>query len=72
MVSQGGPGAQELANLQNAIKQNTIFPLHGMGGNFPEDADQAQLAYDESYSVVNYLIQTGGAAKMRSRREEAG
>jgi hypothetical protein len=66
MVSQGGPGAQELANLQNAIKQNTIFPLHGMGGNFPEDADQAQLAYDESYSVVNYLIQTGGAAKMRS------
>ncbi len=66
MVSESGPGAQELANLQNAINQNTIFPLHSLGGNFPEDADQAQLAYDQSYSVVNYLLQTEGAAQMRS------
>jgi hypothetical protein len=66
MVSQGGPGAQGLSDLQAAIHQNIIFPLQSLGGNFPEDANQAQLAYEESFSVVDYLIRTGGASKMRS------
>ena len=66
MISEGGPGDQGLSDLQGAIDQNRIFPLRSLGGGFPEDANQAQLAYEQSYSVVNYLIVTGGAGKMRS------
>jgi hypothetical protein len=65
MDSEGGPGAAGMADLQRAIEQNTIFPVRSLGGNFPEDSDQAQLAYEESFSVVDFLIQKWGSAKMR-------
>ena len=65
MDSEGGPGAAGMADLQSAIGQNTIFPVHSLGGNFPEDPAQARLAYDESFSVVDFLIQKWGPAKMR-------
>jgi hypothetical protein len=65
MDSEGGPGAAGMADLQHAIGKNTIFPLRSLGGNFPEDAGQAQLAYEESFSVVDFLIQKRGSASMR-------
>jgi hypothetical protein len=65
MDSEGGPGAAGMADLQNAIGKDTIFPVRSLGGNFPEDPSQAQLAYEESFSVVDFLIQKWGSAKMR-------
>jgi hypothetical protein len=65
MDSEGGPGAAGMADLQKAIGRNTIFPVRSLGGNFPEDPNQAQLAYEESFSVVDFLIQKWGSAKMR-------
>jgi len=65
MDSEGGPGEAGMADLQSAIGKNTIFPVHSLGGNFPEDPNQAQLAYEESFSVVDFLIQKWGSAKMR-------
>ena len=60
MVSEGGPGEEGMAMLQRAIDRNDIFPLRSLGGGFPEDADKAELAYDQSYSVVDFLIRRGG------------
>jgi hypothetical protein len=72
MVSQDGPGEEGLASLQRAIDRNDIFPLRSLGGGFPEDSDEAELAYNQSYSVVDYLIRRGDAARMRSFLERLG
>jgi hypothetical protein len=66
MVSQGGPGEEGMAVLQKAIDGGEIFPLRSLGGGFPEDSDRAELAYYQSFSVVDYLIRRGDAARMRS------
>ncbi len=65
MDSEGGPGAAGMADLQTAIGKNTIFPVRSLGGGLPEDPTQAQLAYAEDFSVVDFLIQKWGSAKMR-------
>jgi hypothetical protein len=72
MVSEGGPGKEGMAELQDAIDQNRIFPLRSLGGNFPEDSDLANLAYDQSYSVVDFLIRRGDASRMRTLLERLG
>ncbi len=72
MVSQGGPDEAGMAMLQRAIQRNNIFPLRSLGGGFPEDPDEAELAYNQSYSVVDFLIRRGDAARMRSFLELLG
>jgi hypothetical protein len=72
MVSEGGPGEEGMAMLQRAIDRNTIFPLRSLGGGFPEDEDEAELAYNQSYSVIDFLIRRGDAARMRSLLELLG
>ncbi len=72
MVSEGGPGEAGMAMLQDAIDDNDIFPLRSLGGGFPEDTDKAELAYYQSYSVVDFLIRRGDAARMRSFLELLG
>jgi hypothetical protein len=72
MVSEGGPGEEGMAMLQRAIDRNNIFPLRSLGGGFPEDPDEAELAYNQSYSVVDFLIRRGDAAWMRSLLELLG
>ncbi len=66
MVSEGGPGEEGMAKLQDAIENDEIFPLRSLGGGFPEDEDEAELAYNQSYSVVDFLIRRGDASRMRS------
>ncbi len=72
MVSEGGLGEDGMAMLQRAIDRNTIFPLRSLGGGFPEDEDEAELAYNQSYSVVDFLLRRGDAARMRSLLELLG
>jgi hypothetical protein len=72
MVSEGGPGEEGMAMLQDAIGHNDIFPLRSLGGGFPEDPGKAELAYNQSYSVVDFLIHRGDAARMRSLLELLG
>jgi hypothetical protein len=65
MISEGGPGQVGMDELQAAIDDNTLFPVRSLSGGFPEDSDLASLAYDQSYSVVDFLLQEGDAARMR-------
>jgi hypothetical protein len=64
MYGEGGPDASMQATFDSALATNTLASLRALGGNFPEASDQANLAYGESYSVVNYLIQQYGRDKM--------
>jgi hypothetical protein len=72
MVSQGGPDERSMEQFQDAVDRNRIFPLRSLGGNFPEDEDLANLAYAQSYSVVDFLLHRGDAERMRSFLRQLG
>jgi hypothetical protein len=65
MVSEGGLGAFGMSELQTAINDDSIFPLLNLTGGFPEDPDLANLAYSQSWSVVDFLLRQGDPAQMR-------
>ena len=50
--------------LKRAIKANALLSLKTLSSNFPADADQASLAYAESYSVVNFMRTSFGREKI--------
>ncbi|MEW5830915.1 MAG: peptidase MA family metallohydrolase [Chloroflexota bacterium] len=56
------PSSQE--RLDEAIANNTLFPLRSLSGAFSEIADKADLSYSQSYSVVKFLIDTYGKDRM--------
>jgi hypothetical protein len=64
MYGQGGPLPEQVTLLDQAKASNTLPALSSLAGAFPEDSNRANLAYTESYSVVNYLITTYGRDKM--------
>ena len=64
MYGEGGPQPAELAQFDQAKAADQLPALRSLAGGFPEDADRANQAYAESYSVVNFLIQTYGRDKM--------
>ncbi|MBF8266407.1 MAG: hypothetical protein HW384_2271 [Dehalococcoidia bacterium] len=50
--------------LQRAISDNSIFSVHTLSGPFPAQTDLALLSYAQSYSVVKFLIDKFGGAKI--------
>ncbi len=50
--------------LRRAIQNNTLLSLRSLSGAFPADSSAANLAYAESYSVVNFIIQHYGRPKL--------
>jgi hypothetical protein len=64
MVGEGGLDSTAQAALDSAITEDTIFSIRSLGGSFSADPDKANLSYDQSYSVVNFMINTGGQEKM--------
>lgn len=51
--------------FQLAIKEDTLFHLVTLDSNFPADPNEADVAYAESYGVVEYMIHQYGADKMK-------
>ena len=51
--------------LDDAIKEDKLLSVRSLGSGFPADPDQASLAYAQSNSLVSYLVDTHGWAKMR-------
>jgi hypothetical protein len=64
MYGEGGPQSELVAQFDQAKVSNQLPSLRSLTGGFPEDATRANLAYSESYSVVEYLIITYGRDKM--------
>lgn len=46
-----------------AARRNNLIPLKKLEQRFPDNSDQAELAYGESYSAVKFLIEEYGNAK---------
>jgi hypothetical protein len=52
------------SQLDQAIQNNVLIPVRSMNGGFSELPDKANLSYSESYSIINFLIETYGQVKM--------
>lgn len=50
--------------VQGAAGGGTIIPLEGLGGQFPTRAGRQSLAYAESISAVDYLVDTYGQEQL--------
>lgn len=70
MVSEGELGAVGKNELQTAIEDDSIFPLRSLGGGFSEDQNQAVLAYDQSFSVIDFLLHQGDPSQMKALLEK--
>jgi hypothetical protein len=64
VYGEGGPDSSMQSTFDSALAGNTLSSVRSLSGNFPEAIDQANLAYGESYSLVNYLIKQYGRDKM--------
>jgi hypothetical protein len=64
VYGEGGPDEGGVRQLQEAIVADTLLPVRALSGGFAEDPAQANLSYSQSYSLVNFLIETYGRDKM--------
>jgi len=56
--------SQFSAPLKRAIQNDTAVPLRTLSGNFPADSAAANLAYAQSYAVVDFIYRKYGRDKM--------
>jgi hypothetical protein len=61
---EGGPPPDQLALFDQAKATDQFLAMRSLAGGFSEEANRAGLSYAESYSAVNFLIQTYGRDKM--------
>lgn len=66
MYAQAQPDAWIDARLDEAARQGRLIPLEALAASFPADTDQALLSYAQSQALVEYLITTYGADKVRA------
>jgi hypothetical protein len=52
--------------LRDALNQGRLFSVKSLTSTFPTQAEEAYLAYAQSYSLVEFLLQekNGGKTKM--------
>jgi hypothetical protein len=63
--AEGDIEPDEQGSLLKASHDGKLLSIRTLSSSFPADSAQANLAYIESHSIVTYLIDTCGWAKMR-------
>lgn len=64
MYTEGMLGPQFTSPLIKAITENSLISVQSLSSPFSANAEEANLSYAESYSLVEYLIATYGQGKM--------
>ncbi len=64
MRSEGGMSGEERAALADAIKNDTIISLRVLNSAFPDARERAILSYAESNSLIMFIIDAYGTAKL--------
>ncbi|MFN8386673.1 MAG: peptidase MA family metallohydrolase [Anaerolineales bacterium] len=64
VYSEGELDSASQQQLDDAIQNDTLLSVRSLGAGFSEVSDKAYLSYSESFSIVQFLIQTYGQAKM--------
>ena len=55
-----GYSSDARVNVERAVRDSELMPLHALVLRFPSTAARFSLAYDESVSAVDYLVRTHG------------
>jgi hypothetical protein len=66
VYSEGELDPASQRQLDDAIRDDTLFTVRSLSSGFSEVADKAYLSYSQSYSVTKFLIETHGQEKMTS------
>ena len=53
-----------IQTFNQAVSTHTLIPLNQLDSNFPADADQAYLAYAQSWQLLDFMYNTFGPPKM--------
>ena len=66
MHAQGKLASDMQHVLDMAIEQNLLFSVKSLSGSFPVQTEAAYLAYAQSYSLIQFLLEEeqGGRARM--------
>lgn len=64
VYSEGGIDRDSQEQLDEAIQNDSLLSVRSISGSFSEVRDKVDLSYSESYSLVKFLIETYGQAKM--------
>ena len=65
MVAEGEPESTTENDLRNAISADAFAPIRSLTGAFPAHDGGALAAYSQSYSIVDYMLDTYGAGNMQ-------
>jgi hypothetical protein len=64
VYGEGGPQPAAQQQLDAAIANDTLLSAHVLSGQFSERRDAADLSYGQSYSMVNFLVESYGRDKL--------
>ena len=64
VYGEGGIEPDAAAQLDKAIASNSLISVRALGGNFSEHPSKADLSYSQSWSLVNFLIDSYGRDKL--------
>jgi hypothetical protein len=65
VYAEGEPDEQTLEDIKEGIEGDLFQPVRTLNGSFPAQGDAASAAYSQSYSLVDYLLETYGQDKMQ-------
>lgn len=66
VYAEGDPDPDVLADLEQAIAENSLSPVRSLNGAFPAHDREAGIAYSQSYSLVAFLLERYGREKMQT------
>ena len=66
MYSEGELDTVSQRQLEDAIRDDTLFTVRSLSSGFSEVSDKAYLSYSQSYSIAKFLVETHGQEKMTS------
>lgn len=64
MYAEGELSAEMRRTLEDAIHQEKLFSVKSLSGSFPALPEEAYLAYAQSYSLVEFLLEEQGGKAM--------
>jgi len=64
MYAEGEPTEAMMDNLDDALRNNSFIPLRSLNGAFPAHSDSANLAYNQSFSVIQFLSEVYGPKRI--------
>jgi len=65
VVAQGEPAEAVQQDIEAGIENNSFEPLRSLNGAFSSHGPSAGIAYSQSYSVVNFLLEAYGQKRMQ-------